>query len=257
MSERTTQLIPEHGRLPGADMAFTIHKVTATEAVVESIKERLLSGEFGPGDRLPSEQEMLKEYSVSRLTLRESLARLAAVGIIEVRHGKGAYVKSTISIPALDDVLIPMFPQNDINRMNDLVEARNLIESEIAAKAAIIRTDKQIAQLESLLETNMDIIDDVELFAERDYAFHLALANIAGNQFFLAMYQALHRQIRAFLIQYALSLDSRQEALERHRPILNAIIDRDVDTARQLAREHAAICASYINEMIDKNGEQT
>ncbi len=237
-------------------MSFPIHKITATEAIVESIKGRLLSNEFGPGDRLPSEQEMLKEYSVSRLTLREALARLAALGIIEVRHGKGAFVKSSISIPALDNVLIPLFPQHNMNRMNDLVEARNLIESEIAAKAATNRTEQQIAHLESLLELDEDIIDDVELFAERDYTFHLALAEVAGNQFFLAMYQALYRQIKAFLVQYALSLDSRQEALERHRPILNAIIDRDVETARQLAREHAGICASYINEMINKDGEE-
>jgi GntR family transcriptional repressor for pyruvate dehydrogenase complex len=237
-------------------MSFPIHKITATEAIVESIKGRLLSREFGPGDRLPSEQKMLKEYGVSRLTLREALARLAALGIIEVQHGKGAFVKSTISIPALDNVLIPLFPQHNMNRMNDLVEARNLIESEIAAKAATNRTEPQIAHLESLLELDMDIIDDVELFAERDYTFHLALAEVAGNQFFLAMYQALYRQIKAFLVQYALSLDNRQEALERHRPILKAIIDRDAETARQLAREHAGICASYINEMISKNGEE-
>jgi len=232
-------------------MAIPIHKVTATEAIVESLKERLCSGEFGPGDRLPSEQDMLKEYGVSRLTLREALARLAAVGIIEVQHGKGAFVKNSISIPALGNVLIPMFPQHDINRMNDLVEARNLIESEIAAKAASVRTDQQITHLESLLEIDLNIINNVELFAEQDYAFHLALAEIAGNQFFLAMYQALYRQIRAFLIQYALSLDDRKEALERHTPILKAIIERDIDAARQLAREHASICASYINEIID------
>ncbi len=237
-------------------MSFPIHKITATEAIVESIKGRLLSNEFGPGDRLPSEHEMLKEYSVSRLTLREALARLAALGIIEVQQGKGAFVKSCISIPALDNVLIPLFPQHNMNRMNDLVEARNLIESEIAAMAATNRTEQQITHLESLLELDMDIIDDVELFAERDYTFHLALAEIAGNQFYLAMYQALYRQIKAFLVQYALSLDNRQEALERHRPILRAIIDRDVETARHLAREHAGICASYINQMISKNGEE-
>ncbi len=237
-------------------MAIPLLKVTANEAVVESIKKRIREGEFGPGDRLPSEQKLLQDYDVSRLTLREALARLAAVGIIEVRHGKGAFVKGSISIPALDNVLTPLFPQNDINRMNDLVEARNLIESEIAAKAAMNRTARQIEHLENLLVITPNMISNANRFAEQDHMFHLALAEVAGNQFFLAMYQALYSQIRAFLVQYALSLDNRKEAMERHRPILGAIIDRDVEAARNLAREHAGICASYINNMFKSKGEE-
>ncbi|MCP4755512.1 MAG: FadR family transcriptional regulator [Proteobacteria bacterium] len=235
-------------------MVIPIRRVTATEAIVESLKERIQTGEFGPGDRLPSEQFMLREYDVSRLTLREALARLAALGIIRVRHGKGAFIKSAISVPALDNVLIPLFPHHDLDRMNDLVEARNMIESEIAAKVAEKRTEKQILHLESLLEHDANVVGDSDLFAERDYTFHLALAETADNQFLLAMYQALYSQIRAFLIQYARSIEDREEALERHRPILKAIVDRDVETARSLARKHAGICASYVKEIIGNQG---
>lgn len=236
-------------------MVIPLHKVTATEAIVESLKERIRSGEFGPGSKLPSEQVMLKDYAVSRLTLREALARLAAVGIIEVRHGKGAFVKSGISVPALDNVLIPLFPQYDLERMNDLIEARGMIESEIAGKAAEKRSKKQIEQLEGVLEFDNAILDDIELFAERDYSFHLTLAKIADNQFLLAMYQALYSQIRAFLVQYSKSLNDRASALERHRPILNAVINRDVVVARKLAKEHAGVCASYVKNMFKNKGE--
>lgn len=237
-------------------MVIPLHKVTATEAIVESLKERIRSGEFGPGSRLPSEQVMLKDYDVSRLTLREALARLAAVGIIEVRHGKGAFVNSGISVRALDNVLIPMFPQYDLERMKDLIEARSMIEAEIAGKVAERRTADQIEQLQGLLEVDEAVLEDVELFADRDYSFHLALAKIADNQFLLAMYQALYSQIRAFLVQYAKSLDDRASALERHRPILDAVIGRDVVTARQLAQEHAGICASYVTDMIKDKGKK-
>ncbi|MBN1636975.1 MAG: FadR family transcriptional regulator [Deltaproteobacteria bacterium] len=228
-----------------------IRKITAVEAVVENLKKHIRNGDFGPGDQLPSEPVLQEKYGVSRLTLREALARLAALGIINVRHGKGAFVTTAISLSALDDVLIPMFPQHDLNRMNDLVEARNLIESEMASKVAEKRTDEQIACLESLLSYDDEILDNPEMFAERDYAFHFALAQMAGNQFSLTMYQALYRHIRAFLVQYARSIDDRKEALERHRPILKAIIDQDADKARKLAREHAGICASFIKKMIN------
>ncbi len=227
-------------------MTIPIRKVTATEAIVENLKDRIRTGEFRPGDKLPSEQIIIQEYGVSRLTLREALARLAALGIIHVRHGKGAYVTTNISISALDDVLIPLFPQYDSDRMGDLVEARNLIESEIAARVAGIRTDEQISILEKLLKYDETILNNPKQFAIRDYEFHFALVEMAGNQFFIAMYQALYRQIKDFLIEYAENIEDRREAMERHRPILKAIIDKDVDRARILGREHAGICASYI-----------
>lgn len=198
---------------------------------------------------------MLKEYNVSRLTLREALARLSASGIIEVKHGKGAFIKNKISIHALDNVLVPMFPERDPSRMTDLEEARSLIESEIAAKAAEKRTKKQIQNLEQLFELDLETVNSPGKYAERDFQFHLALAKVAGNQFFLAMYQALYNQISAFLVQYARSIMDRKAAMERHRPILEAIIQQDIENARSLARVHAGICASYVKKII-KSGKK-
>ncbi len=228
-------------------MAIALNKISATEAVVESLKERIRNCEFGPGEKLPSEQSLLKEYDVSRLTLREALAKLAAWGVINVRHGKGAFVSERISIVALDNVLIPMFPGQNTERMNELVEARNMIESEIAAKVAECRTNEDIVALEALLVYDNKKIINAKHFADRDYAFHLALARMAGNEFILSMYQALHSQIRTFLIQYAQSIENWEEALERHSPILDAIVSQDISSARHLARQHAGICASFIH----------
>ncbi|MCP4020444.1 MAG: FadR family transcriptional regulator [Desulfobacteraceae bacterium] len=233
-------------------MNIQLRKITATEAVVESLKERIRSYEFGPGEKLPSEQALLKEYDVSRLTLREALAKLAAWGVILVRHGKGAFVSESISIPALNNALIPMFPNQNSDRMTDLVEARNMIESEIAGKVAKKRNDADIQELQTLLIYDTRKITSAEKFAERDYAFHMALASIAGNVFLFSMYQALYTQIRSFLVQYAKSVMDWEKALDRHTPILKAIIDRDRGKARFLAREHAGICASYIHKYKDQ-----
>ncbi len=229
-------------------MQIQLTKITTAEAVVESLKERIRGNEFGPGERLPSEQALLKEYDVSRLTLREALARLSALGVVQVKHGKGAFVTRSISVTAMNDVLIPLFPELDTSGMTDLVEARNLIESEIAAKLAAGRTPDQLERLERLLVYDDSILKDPESFAARDHEFHLALVKMSGNQFFIVMYQALSRHIRAFLVRYAQSLKDRKTAMERHRGILKAIADGDVELARRLAREHAAICASFIKK---------
>ncbi len=230
-------------------MSIQLHKITATESVVNSLKERIKKCEFGPGDKLPSEQLLLKEYDVSRLTLREALAKLTAWGVIRVRHGKGAYVSESISLPALDNVLIPMFPMIHSDRMNELVESRNMIESEIAAKVAGNRTRENIQQLEQLLIYNNREITSPEKFAARDYTFHLELSRMAGNDFLHSMYQALNSHIHYFLVQYAKSVMDWEKALKRHLPILEAIIDKDPENARFVAREHTRICASYIKQL--------
>lgn len=229
-------------------MNIKLKKITATEALVENITERIRSCEFGPGEKLPSEKKLLEEYTVSRLTLRDALARLAALGIIRVQHGKGAFVNSKLSIPALDNVLIPMFPQYNKHNMKNLVEARNLIESEITAKVAAQRTEKDLVRLEQLLNYDDVTPQSPEEFADRDYAFHFALSEMAGNEFFHSMYQALHHQIRFFLVHYAQSISDWKEALDRHKPLLDAIEKQDVEIARQRARRHAGICASFIQK---------
>ncbi len=227
-------------------MNIPIHKITATDAVVDNLIERVRACEFGAGEKLPSEQSLLKQYDVSRLTLREALAKMAAWGIIQVKQGKGAFISQHVSIPALDHVLIPMFPQQNSDRMTELIEARNIIEAEITAKVALQRTDQEIERLQQLLQYDKRSIPDAQAFAERDYTFHLTLSNIAAHQFFHTIYQALHRQIRSFLLQYAQSITDWEAALARHRPILDAIIDQDEAKARDLARDHARICASFI-----------
>ncbi len=236
-------------------MSIRLKRVSATEAVLENLKQRIVNCEFSPGEKLPSEQSLLKEYDVSRLTLREALAKLAAWGVIDVKHGKGAYVGESISISALDNVLIPMFPRQNLDRMTDLVDARNMIESEIAARVADTRTKDDIQRLQQLLTYDYEKITSAEAFAERDYDFHLTLAKMADNEFLFSMYQALHSQIRFFLIQYARSITDWEKALDRHVPILEAVIQKDRSRAMVLAREHARICASYIQKASGCTGE--
>lgn len=231
-------------------MTFPLRRITAAEAIVESLKERITSGEFEPGAQFPSEQQLQKQYAISRLTLREALARLAALGIIRIQHGKGAFVAENVSLTAVNDVFMPLFPHYEANRMNDLIEARSLIESEMAARAAELRTEQDIQRLGALIDCPDEILQDPKLFAEMDHKFHQALAEISDNQFILIMYRALYKQIRSFLMQYSQSIVDRRKALDRHRPILKAIVDRDIENARKLAKEHAGICASYINNVI-------
>lgn len=223
-------------------MAVTIKAVSVVDAVEQHLKQQIATGKFQPGHQLPSERELQAELGVSRLPLREALARLQALGLIRIRHGKGAFVEKEVSTSALSDVLITLLNHQDQNRLRDLVEARGLLESEISALASQKATVAQLHALEKSLQEHVDAVEDPNLFADLDYTFHHELATIAGNSFLLLMHEALGPHIRSFLLTYSQSSEERLKAHQRNIALLHAIRSGDPKLASQRAREHLQPC---------------
>ncbi len=227
-------------------MSVTIKSVSVVDAVEQHLKQQIATGKFQPGHQLPSERELQAELGVSRLPLREALARLQALGLIRIRHGKGAFVEKEVSTSALSDVLITLFNHQDQNRLRDLVEARGLLESEITALASQQATVAQLDALEKSLQEHVAAVEDPNLFADLDYAFHHELATIAGNSFLLLMHEALGPHIRSFLLTYSQSSEERLKAHQRNLALLHAIRSGDPKLASQRAREHLQPCLKSV-----------
>lgn len=230
----------------GRIMPVIIESVTVVDAVERHLKELIANGTFAPGDQLPSERELQTELGVSRLPLREALARLQALGLIRIRHGKGAFVEKTVSTSALSDVLIAWFPHQDKTRLRDLVEARGLLESEISALASQKASSAQLKELENLLRNGVGAVKDPGKFADLDYQFHHELASIAGNSFLLLMHEALGPHIRSFLLAYSHTVEGRQRAHQRNLSLLEAVRSGDPRVAAQTARDHLQPCLKSV-----------
>lgn len=227
-------------------MAMTIESVSVVDAVERHLKQLIANGTLQPGHQLPSERELQSQLGVSRLPLREALARLQALGLIRIRHGKGAFVERTASPSALSDVLIALFPHQDQTRLRDLVEARGLVESEVSALASQKATMAQLNALEKNLQDNAGAVNEPEEFADLDYSFHHELATIAGNSFLLLMHEALGPHIRSFLLTYARTREDRQKAHQRNLALLTAIRSGDPKVASQMARDHLQPCLKSV-----------
>lgn len=227
-------------------MNAPVRRTSTAEAIVDRLLERIRSGEFGPGDRLPSERVLQDQLGVGRLSLREGLARLSALGVIRVDHGKGACVEQHVSHRALGHALVPLFVERSPERLQDLVEARALIEGEIAALAASRRTDDDVRRLRALLDEPGRALSDDRALARLDFEFHRELARIAGNEFLRAMHEALSEHIREFLLHYVRAHDDPRDVVERHRPVLAAVEEGDPDRSRSTAREHVSVCRSSL-----------
>ena len=228
-----------------------IRPMSRAEAIVEHLVGLIHDGEFGPGDRLPSERYLKEKLGVGRLSLREGLARLSALGIIRIEHGRGAFVQAKASSDSLAHAMTPCFSERNQKSMEDLVQTRGLIEGELSALAAQYRQESDIQKLKGILENPEIILMDEKELADVDLAFHLEIARVANNEFLEVMLTAIRTHIHSYLVHYVRAVNDPLLVVHRHWPILQAIIDQNPDQARQLARSHVKECKSQLQEYVE------
>jgi DNA-binding FadR family transcriptional regulator len=231
-------------------MLTRVRRISTAEVVASHLVERIRAGEYGPGDTFPSERDLQGQLGVGRLSIREGLARLSALGIIQVDHGKGARVRGGVDVEALRQVLVPFFPQRRAKAFQDLLQARSVLDSELAAQAALARTEEDLAKLRDLLDHPGEALFDDPALAELDFAFHREVARIGDNVYLAVIHEALADPIRKYLLCYVRVHRNRQEVIDRHRPILDAIAARDPDTARQVAVDHLEACKASMDRFL-------
>ncbi|MGE7204995.1 FadR/GntR family transcriptional regulator [Sphingomonas sp. NPDC019816] len=219
------------------------------ERVARAISARILSGEYGVGQRLPSERDLAQAHSVSRPTVREAIIALELDGLVEVRMGSGVYViAATPSSGHAGETDIGPF---------ELLEARRAIESEVCALAASRIDDETLAELRTLVEMLRG--EDVDLAEEADRRFHETIARATQNSAMVASVEMLWNA-RSRSPQYRLLSDKAHGAgvvprMEDHLAIYEALVARDSDAARAAMRQHltnvldAILAATEVQEM--------
>lgn len=203
------------------------------QAIARRLLEVFASGQYQPGDRLPTERELAIEYNVSRPTIREAIIALEVQGIVEVRVGSGAYLRGLPSATNEAQFNVTAF---------ELTEARLLIEGEAAALAA-----SQISDAE--LDTLAQLIDEIARENERnagtedaDRQFHLTIARATRNAALVDLIDRLW-SLRAKSPESALLYAKARSAnvkpvVDEHQLILDALRTRDAAAARAAMRAH-------------------
>ncbi|MEK2609860.1 FadR/GntR family transcriptional regulator [Pseudomonas shirazensis] len=209
--------------------------------LVSSLAQQILLGTFKPGDKLPSENTLVREHAVSRTVVREALSKLQASGLVEPRHGIGTFV---IERQAQSGLRVGA---ESAASVRDLLELRIGLEGQAAALAALRRTDSQLLRMRQALDDHQDLAAAGDSCIEPDRRFHLLIAEATGNLYF----SETMAQLGSGLIpRNRMAADERSGAkLARHaylanlehEAILNAIRRQDPDAAR------AAICLHLSN----------
>ena len=210
---------------------------TMVEAIAHALIQYIAKNGLRAGDQLPSERNLATMIGASRLPLREALALLKGLGIIESRQGKGAFVKQ-LDLASLFGMLSPLLKtQSDID-VRHLFEARLTLEMSIAELAAEHRSDEQLETLDRALEGMRSSVKDRAAFMQHDTDFHRQLARAAANPVLVVFMASIMDLLVEMQTLYRDRIAFRNLAVREHEAILNAICDRDAAAARQAVEKH-------------------
>lgn len=213
-----------------------IVRESVAEAVVRRILDLVKAGVLKAGDPLPPERDLALSLNVSRPSVREALRGLTVLGVVKTRQGGGAYISDL----GPDSLLGPIqfyLALEDVN-IRDLYDARSLIESDVARRAAVNIDEAALQELEALLAEQTETINDPIAFRRSDYAFHELIWIGSRNAFLKRIGESLN----------VLGLEFRKRASERpetlaqslldHRVLLDALKARDPEAAARAAEAH-------------------
>src|SRR5262245_18856111 len=215
------------------------------EQVVAHVRDLIERKALRPGDRLPAERELATRIGVSRPTLRMGLHALAAMGVVESRHGSGTYIPA--GPPALDNKPLSLLAALHDFTHAQMYEARRILEVGAAGLAAERATPDQVATLAEEVASLFASMNDAQRFLVHDINFHRLVAGASGNPIIAAMVEmvaALYYDQRQTTAEQASDRDLR-DAADAHRNIYQAIRARDVDRARTLMNEHLLRARDY------------
>src|ERR1700712_715651 len=147
---------------------------TLSQAVSAAVLERIRSGEFGPGDRLPTEKSLMAEDGVGRNSVREAVQALATLGLVDVRPGRGATVIGIESDAVMDAETISVLLKEEA--VDDLYAFRRLLEIEIARKAATAATERDLEDIAASIRAFDSALELGRPVSKLDDEFHAAVA---------------------------------------------------------------------------------
>lgn len=223
-------------------------KVTVVEAIVEQIVRQIQAGKLKPGDRLPSERQLIEMLGVSRSSVREALQGLVMMGLVESRHGQGSFVSQGIArlMPNLDSPALPFSLQRAM-RLH-LIEARRTVEGPVAELAAARAGGEALARFRRAFESYRDLILGAsyhQALAGPHYEFHIGLAELAQNPFFPPVVETLLRAVPQSLRESEFNTlgeaemrDILRSEITLHEAILSAVERREPAAARAAMEEH-------------------
>ena len=223
-------------RSPVESKIKRVTKISISDEIAKQIMDLISRGELKPGDHLPSERELCKDFGASRSSLREALRCLSIVGVLNARVGEGTSVAEDG-----EKFLRKIIEWRLITERHDienLLEVRMALEGVSAANTARHATEEQVEALRKLVARMQTSLNDEKAFAALDLEFHVAMAEASGNELVSDLIALVRGQLLKALHKVLVVPHALPAAHKEHAAIFEAIERRDPDGARRAMQAH-------------------
>ena len=224
-------------------MLKKVERVRIFDQAVVQLRTAILDGQYLPGSRLPTEQELCEVMEVGRSTIREAMRVLEAEGLIQVRRGSGAYVTGQLNPLATRGEILGWMAQRKESVLQ-ILEVRESIEWLTTSLAATAPTPELVDQLQEIVRLQKEECDkrdgepDIDALADLDIEFHLAISEAGGNDI---AHEIVTHVVPAFSDANRAFLWAGQggtTSIEEHQAIVDAIASGNQSAAEKAMREH-------------------
>ena len=217
-------------------MAFkNIKHESVVDEIIEVFKQKLISGDLKPGQKLPSESELVEQLGVGRSALREAIKMLSALGVVDVRRGDGTYIVEEVSSESLNELVFQIILEAGINL--ELLGLRKLLQigyCRLCAEKASAGDIKIIEKAANNFE-NLVYRDDrnIEQLTQADLNFHYSIIDATKNLLVIRICRAVEEMFFGSIRNTVSNIVRQQEGSEGHRKILTAIKERNPESIRK------------------------
>ncbi|MDD3213412.1 MAG: FadR/GntR family transcriptional regulator [Eubacteriales bacterium] len=211
------------------------HQQRLPEIVAQHIKGMIIDRQLNEGEQLPTETELTANFNVSRSTIREAVKILIAENVVEIRHGRGTYIAKRTGITR-DPLGLSFADRKTL--LPNLLEARRLMEPDIAALAAERRTTDNLRELFASIQGMELAHEKGEDYTAFDYRFHCTMAECTQNDVLNRVLPLICECINAGYMQTSRVKGSYERAVQWHQQIYEAILSQDPREAKEAMYLH-------------------
>lgn len=210
---------------------------SVVNSIVNQIMDSLLNEELRPGDKLPTEVEMMEQLGVGRNSVREAIKMLSALGVLEIRRGQGTFIVNKVPPEVFNPVVFGLIVEPKTYR--DLYEFRSTFDISTLLILTERINDKQIEELQAILDRAVNLyeenVEDIDRYVELDLLFHRKLIEFTNNPLILTLGDVIYKLFKKYIRKSISQEHGRERSIENHTKIISLLKERKKEDVIKIA----------------------